>query len=88
MSHGINSESVRTSVRISDFVDALVTAWLRWERNPSSAHAVADKEVALAALGLAGCEAHEYVAAARRAGFDVPSAVARAANDVGSRCAG
>lgn len=66
-----------------DPVDRLVTAWLRWEQNSSSPHAVDEKEDALTALGLPGCEAHELIAAARRAGFDVPSAVTRAVNDLG-----
>lgn len=85
------SISAGTSVRVApadEAVERLVTAWLRWEASPSSHLAVTEKEAALAALGLAGCEAHEYIAAARRAGFDVGSAVARAVNDLGSRCAG
>lgn len=74
--------------RVVDAIERLIAAWLRWEASPSSHLAVTEKEAALAALGLAGCEAHEYIAAARRAGFDVPSAVTRAINDLGGgRCA-
>lgn len=90
MTHGTNPKSVRTSVRPAasdEAVDRLVTSWLCWERNPSSRPAVVEKEDAIKALGLASNETHEYIAAARRAGFDVPSAVVRTVNDLGSRCA-
>lgn len=71
-----------------DPVERLIDAWLRWEANPTSRPACVERLDAIAALGLDSNDTHRYVAAARRAGFDVPSAVARTVNDLGGgRCA-
>lgn len=71
-----------------DPVERLIDAWLAWEATPSSRPVCVERLNAIAALGLHSGETHELVAAARHAGFDVGSAVERAINDLGSRCAG
>lgn len=65
-----------------DPVERLIDAWLNWEHNPTSRPACIERQEAIAALGLPSNTTHERIAAARRAGYDVPSAVQRTVLDL------
>lgn len=67
---------------MTDPVERLIAAWLDWEAAPTYRPVVIAKLAALAALGLPSSEAHALIAAARRGGYDVPSAVQRAVLDL------
>lgn len=65
-----------------DPIERLIDAWLHWEATPTSRPACVERLDAIAALGLPSNAAHERIAAARRAGYDVPSAVQRTVLDL------
>lgn len=65
-----------------DPVERLIDTWIAWDANSASRAAVAEREAAVKALGLPGCLAHERIAAARAAGYDVGSAVQRIVLDL------
>ena len=60
---------------MSDPVEQLIAAWIRWEDAPSSPPAADGKEDALAALALPGRRVHATIAARRRDGWSIPDAV-------------
>lgn len=72
---------MRDSTRLGP-VERLIDAWLAWEANPGSRPACVEREAAIAELGLPGNATHERIAAARRAGYDVPSACERTVLDL------
>ena len=65
-----------------DPVERLIDAWLHWCDCPTSRPAVVEIHDAIAALGLPANTVYERVGAARRAGYDVPSAVQRVVQDL------
>lgn len=67
---------------MSDDLERLVAAWIRWESAPASPAAADRKEDALAALALSGLRVHAAIAAHRRAGCSIPDAVQAALQEV------
>lgn len=65
-----------------DPVERLIDAWLHWEATPTSRPAVVEIHEAIADLGLPANPVYVAIGAARRAGYDVPSAVQRVVQDL------
>lgn len=63
-------------------LERLIAAWVVWEDHPGHRGACIERHDALHAAGLPSCPAHELIGAARRAGYDVPSAIQTAVNEL------
>jgi hypothetical protein len=62
--------------------DRLIEAWVAWETQPRSNVTTDRKMGLLADIGLPCIETHDLVARQRDAGYDVPSAVQTAVNEL------